>query len=405
MDSILVVGGGFAAAHAVTTLRTEGYTARLTVVGAEPHLPYERPPLSKDYLMGKAERDSVFVHPAQWYAEYGIDLRLATTATALDAEARTVILSDGSELSADAILLATGARPRRLDLPGTDLAGVVSLRTLDDSEVLAALISRSQRLAIVGAGWIGLEVAAAARLAGVEVTVLDSAELPLVGVLGPEVAQVFADLHTEHGVDLRMGVQIAGIAGDGVRATGVELTDGSVVAADHVLLAVGAVPNVELAQAAGLEVDNGIVVDVALRTSAPGVWAAGDVANAYHPVLHQRIRVEHWDNAKQQGAVAARSILGQDVSYVRLPYFFTDQYDLGMEYTGYVPKGGYDQVVLRGDVEGREFVALWLNGGQVLAGMGVNVWDAMDPVRELVTSRRRVDPDRLRDTSVGLADA
>ena len=405
MDSILVVGGGFAAAHAVTTLRTEGYTARLTVVGAEPHLPYERPPLSKDYLMGKAERDSVFVHPAQWYAEYGIDLRLATTATALDAEARTVILSDGSELSADAILLATGARPRRLDLPGTDLAGVVSLRTLDDSEVLAALISRSQRLAIVGAGWIGLEVAAAARLAGVEVTVLDSAELPLVGVLGPEVAQVFADLHTEHGVDLRMGVQIAGIAGDGVRATGVELTDGSVVAADHVLLAVGAVPNVELAQAAGLEVDNGIVVDVALRTSAPGVWAAGDVANAYHPVLHQRIRVEHWDNAKQQGAVAARSILGQDVSYVRLPYFFTDQYDLGMEYTGYVPKGGYDQVVLRGDVEGREFVALWLSGGQVLAGMGVNVWDAMDPVRELVTSRRRVDPDRLRDTSVGLADA
>ena len=405
MDSILVVGGGFAAAHAVTTLRTEGYTARLTVVGAEPHLPYERPPLSKDYLMGKAERDSVFVHPAQWYAEYGIDLRLATTATALDAEARTVILSDGSELSADAILLATGARPRRLDLPGTDLAGVVSLRTLDDSEVLAALISRSQRLAIVGAGWIGLEVAAAARLAGVAVTVLDSAELPLVGVLGPEVAQVFADLHTEHGVDLRMGVQIAGIAGDGVRATGVELTDGSVVAADHVLLAVGAVPNVELAQAAGLEVDNGIVVDAALRTSAPGVWAAGDVANAYHPVLHQRIRVEHWDNAKQQGAAAARSILGQDVSYVRLPYFFTDQYDLGMEYTGYVPKGGYDQVVLRGDVEGREFVALWLNGGQVLAGMGVNVWDAMDPVRELVTSRRRVDPDRLRDTSVGLADA
>ena len=405
MDSILVVGGGFAAAHAVTTLRTEGYTARLTVVGAEPHLPYERPPLSKDYLMGKAERDSVFVHPAQWYAEYGIDLRLATTATALDAEARTVILSDGSELSADAILLATGARPRRLDLPGTDLAGVVSLRTLDDSEVLAALISRSQRLAIVGAGWIGLEVAAAARLAGVEVTVLDSAELPLVGVLGPEVAQVFADLHTEHGVDLRMGVQIAGIAGDGVRATGVELTDGSVVAADHVLLAVGAVPNVELAQAAGLEVDNGIVVDAALRTSAPGVWAAGDVANAYHPVLHQRIRVEHWDNAKQQGAAAARSILGQDVSYVRLPYFFTDQYDLGMEYTGYVPKGGYDQVVLRGDVEGREFVALWLSGGQVLAGMGVNVWDAMDPVRELVTSRRRVDPDRLRDTSVGLADA
>ena len=405
MDSILVVGGGFAAAHAVTTLRTEGYTARLTVVGAEPHLPYERPPLSKDYLMGKAERDSVFVHPAQWYAEYGIDLRLATTATALDAEARTVILSDGSELSADAILLATGARPRRLDLPGTDLAGVVSLRTLDDSEVLAALISRSQRLAIVGAGWIGLEVAAAARLAGVEVTVLDSAELPLVGVLGPEVAQVFADLHTEHGVDLRMGVQVAGIAGDGVRATGVELTDGSVVAADHVLLAVGAVPNVELAQAAGLEVDNGIVVDAALRTSAPGVWAAGDVANAYHPVLHQRIRVEHWDNAKQQGAAAARSILGQDVSYVRLPYFFTDQYDLGMEYTGYVPKGGYDQVVLRGDVEGREFVALWLNGGQVLAGMGVNVWDAMDPVRELVTSRRRVDPDRLRDTSVGLADA
>ncbi len=402
--SVLVVGGGFAAGHAVTTLRAEGFAAGITVVGAEPHLPYERPPLSKDYLQGKAERDSVFDHPASWYSEHAVDVRLGATATALDAAARRVTLADGSEVGAEAILLVTGARPRRLPLPGSDLAGVLMLRTIDDSEVIAQQLQHTRHLVIIGAGWIGLEIAAAARLADVAVTILEKAELPLVAVLGPEVAQVFADLHAEHGVTLRMGVGISEIVGDGTRATGVRLDDGELIDADLVLAAVGAQPNVELAEEAGLKVDNGVVVDAGLRTSAPGIWAAGDIANAYHPVLDKQIRVEHWDNAKQQGAAAARSILGQDVSYDRLPYFFTDQYDLGMEYTGYMAPGGYDEVVLRGDVPGREFVAFWRSEGRVLAGMGVNIWDAMDPVRELVTSRRVVDADRLRDTSVSLTD-
>jgi 3-phenylpropionate/trans-cinnamate dioxygenase ferredoxin reductase subunit len=402
--SVLVVGGGFAAGHAVTTLRAEGFRGGITVVGAEPHQPYERPPLSKDYLQGKAERDSVFVHPSSWYSENDVELRLGASVTAIDAATRTVTVADGGELSADAILVVTGARPRAVPLPGADMAGVVTLRTLDDSEALAEHLRTAKRIAIIGAGWIGLEIAAAARLADVEVTVLERAPLPLVAVLGPEVAQVFADLHTDHGVTLRMGVAIAEIVGEDGRATGVRLEDGEVVPADLVLGAVGAVPNVELAQAAGLDVDNGIVVDAALRASAPGIWAAGDVASAYHPVLDRQVRVEHWDNAKQQGAAAARSILGQDVSYDRLPYFYTDQYDLGMEYAGFVPPGGYDEVVLRGDVPGREFVAFWRSEGRVLAGMGVNIWDAMDPVRALVTSRRVVHADRLRDTSVPLAD-
>lgn len=403
-SSVLVVGGGFAAAHAVGTLRSEGFDGGVTVVGAEQHLPYERPPLSKDLLLGKSERDSVFVHPASWYSEQGVDLRLGTQVAGLDPAARSVTLTDGGALSADAILLATGASPRRLDMPGADLAGVVSLRTLDDSEHLREALSDVRRLVVIGAGWIGLEVAAAARLAGVAVTVLERAELPLAAVLGPEVAQVFADLHAEHGVDLRFGVEIVEIVGQESRAGGVRLADGTTVAADLVLAAVGATPNTALAEAAGLAVRDGVVVDAALRTSAPGVWAAGDVASAYHPLLGHHIRVEHWDNAKQQGAAAARSMLGQAVSYERLPYFYTDQYDLGMEYTGFVIPGSYDEVVVRGDLASREFVALWLSERRVLAGMGVNVWDAMDPVRALVASARPVDVQRLSNPDVSLAD-
>ena len=402
--SVVIVGAGLTASRAVETLRGDGFDGDVTIVGAEPHFPYERPPLSKGYLQGTKERDSVFPHTSDWYAQQNITLALGTRATRLDPAQRLLELDDGRQLSWDAVLLATGCEPRRSGLPGEDLDGVLMLRTLDDSDRLSDTLSHVSRLAVIGGGWIGLEVAAAAREAGVAVTVLEMAELPLIRVLGPEVAQVFADLHREHDVELRLGVQVAGLEGRDGAVTGVRLADGEVVAADAVLVAVGAVPRTELAADAGLEVRSGVVVDAALRTSAPGVFAAGDIAEAFHPLFADWVRVEHWDNAHEQGTAAARSILGQHVSYDRLPYFFTDQYDLGMEYAGLVRPGGYDAVVLRGDVPGREFVAFWLSQDRVLAGMGVNVWDAMDPVRALVTSGRHVDPSRLRDPEVPLAE-
>ena len=402
--SIQVVGAGLAAATAIETLRTEGYDGEITLVGAEPHLPYERPPLSKDYLAGGAERDSVFVHTRDWFDENGVRLHLGIRAVAIDPGAGSTRLEDGSSVAWDALLLATGSRPRRAGLPGEDLDGVLHLRDLDDSDRLRDALSGAERLAVIGGGWIGLEVAAAARGADVDVTVLERGELPLLGVLGPEVAGVFAELHRDHHVDLRCGVEVSRLVGEGGHVAGVELADGQSIPADLILVAVGAEPNTGLASEAGLQVADGVVVDSALRASVPGVWAAGDIAEAFHPVLGAHLRVEHWDNAREQGRAAARSMLGQPMSYDRLPYFYTDQYELGMEYTGFLGPRDYDHVVLRGDVPGLEFVAIWCSEDRVIAGMGVNVWDAMDSVRDLVTSGREVSLERLRDPDVALAD-
>lgn len=398
----VIVGASLAGAKAAETLRKEGFAGRVTLIGEELHRPYERPPLSKGYLLGSAERESVFVHPATWYAEHDVDLRLGTRATAVDARGHEVHLADGDPLRYAALLLATGSEPVRLTIPGADLDGVRYLRRLEDSEALKAAFAEVGRVVVIGGGWIGLEVAAAARTAGLAVTVLEAAALPLLRVLGPEVARVFADLHREHGVDLRCGVHVERILGAGGRVTGVELGGGEVVGADLVVVGVGIRPNTALAQGAGLAVENGVLVDAHLRTSDPDVYAAGDVANAFHPFLERRLRVEHWANAMRQGPVAARSMLGQDATYARLPYFFTDQYDLGMEYNGYA--GAEDRVVLRGDVAGREFIAFWLADGRVLAGMGVNIWDTTADVTKLITSRREVDVDRLADPGVPLQD-
>ena len=278
------------------------------------------------------------------------------------------------------------------------------LRRVGDSDQIKATFQAASRIAVIGAGWIGLECAAAARAAGVEVTLLETAELPLLRVLGPEVARVFAGLHREHGVDLRFGVQVSEITTAGGRASGVRLGDGSHVQADAVIVGVGITPNTQLAEAAGLEVSNGVVVDAGLRSSDPDIFAAGDVASALHPVLGRHIRVEHWANALNQPQTAARAMLGQDVAYDKVPYFYTDQYDLGMEYAGYVEPGGYDQVVFRGDVDRREFVAFWLAGGRVLAGMNVNVWDVNDAIQALVNDGRPVDPARLADAAVPLEE-
>ncbi|MBI4942835.1 MAG: NAD(P)/FAD-dependent oxidoreductase [Actinobacteria bacterium] len=394
---IVIVGAGMAGANAAKTLREEGFDGPLTLVGDEPEPPYERPPLSKGYLMGKDERDSAFVHPRQWYADAGVELRVATRVERIDRDAHRVVLVGGQDLPYDTLLLTTGSSPRPLPVDGAHLGGVLHLRTLQDSDRLKETIAASSRIAVVGAGWIGLETAAAAREAGVEVTVLEMADLPLLRVLGPEVAQVFADLHRAHGVDLRLGISVAEITGDDGRVTGVRLGDGTHVPADAVVVGAGISPNVALAQDAGLDVDNGVKVDEHLRSSDPDIFAAGDVANAFHPALGRHVRVEHWANARHQPRTAARAMLGRDEAYDRIPYFFTDQYDLGMEYTGYVEPGGYDEVVFRGDRDGGEFVAFWVGGGRVLAGMNVNVWDVADTIEALVRDRGPVDVTALAD--------
>ncbi|WP_405792394.1 FAD-dependent oxidoreductase [Streptomyces sp. NBC_00029] len=401
-SAYVIVGAGLGGAKAAQTLREEGYDGPLVLIGAEQERPYERPPLSKGYLLGTQEREAVYVHPQQWYSEHDVDLRLGATATALDTAARRVTLADGRRVEYSRLLLTTGSSPRRLPVPGADLDGVLYLRRLADSDRLKAAFRPGATVVVIGAGWIGLETAAAARAAGCEVVVLESAELPLLRVLGREVAQVFADLHRDHGVDLRFGVQITAITGDDGTADGIRLGDGTRIAADTVVVGVGITPNTGLAEDAGLTVDNGIVTDEHLRTSVPDVYAAGDVANAHHPFLGRRIRVEHWANALNQPQAAARAMLGREDAYDRLPYFFTDQYDLGMEYTGYVEPGGYDRVVFRGSTATREFIAFWLSGGRVLAGMNVNVWDVTEPIQALIRSRAAIDPARLADPQVPL---
>jgi 3-phenylpropionate/trans-cinnamate dioxygenase ferredoxin reductase subunit len=390
--NIVIVGGGLAGANAVGELRTQGYTEDLTLVGLERHLPYERPPLSKGVLLGTAEPDSVFVHDQQWYDDHGVDLRLGSPVDAVDLD-RCHVLVGGNEVAYDRLLLATGATPRRLPLLEDSGLDVVHLRTLDDAVRLKGALSG--RILVVGAGWIGLEVAAAARLAGAEVTVVETAALPLLAVLGPELGRAFAELHRSHGVDLRLETSVATVDGSEV-----VLSDGHRVRPDLVVVGIGVGPNDGLAAAAGLPTDNGVLVDAVLRTSDPHAYAAGDVANQDHPDLG-RIRVEHWDSAIEQGKHAARAMLGDDAPYRRTPYFFTDQYDLGMEYVGHVAPGGYDEVIVRGDLEKYVAVALWVKDGRVVAGLHLNDWDATPSLRHLV-STGTADIEALRDPGTPL---
>ena len=398
-QAFVIVGAGLAGAKAAEALRDSGFDGQISLIGAEEHLPYERPPLSKEYLTGKADRDSVFVHGQTWYRQQDIDLRLGSPAAAIDRAARQVRLADGARLPFGKLLLTTGARPRQL----AGITGVHYLRTLDDSDRLKEILATGSHLAVIGGGWIGLEIAAAARQAGLQVTVLESLELPLLRVLGHEMAQVFADLHRSAGVDLRLGVRIEEIISTGSTATGVRLADGTLIAADAVVAGIGATPRTELAEQAGLEIANGIVTSAALRTSDPDIFAAGDVASAFHPLLGHHVRVEHWANALKQPAVAAAAMLDQDAAYEELPYFYTDQYDLGMEYLGHV-EGGYDQVVVRGDLEAREFIAFWLKDGRVQAGMNVNIWDVTDSIKNLIRSGHPVNADALGDPGTSLED-
>src|SRR5215472_9397068 len=363
-DAFLIVGASLAGASGAQTLREEGFDGQVVLIGDENELPYERPPLSKDYLMGKSGREKIYAHPGEWYQENNVELRLGQTVTGIDRAAQEVSLAGDGRLPYSKLLLTTGSSPRRLRVPGADANGVHYLRRVEDSDAIKAAIEQSSRIAVIGAGWIGLETAAAARTAGLDVTVIEVAELPLLRVLGREVAQVFADLHSDNGTGMLFGAHVAEITVSNGRADGVRLADGGHIHADAVIVGVGITPNVGLAADAGLTVDNGIVVDARLQTSDPNIFAAGDVANAFHPNYDKHLRVEHWSNARHQPRAAARSMLGQEVSYDRVPYFYTDQYDLGMEYAGYVEPGGYDRVVFRGDVPGREFIAFWLGSDE-----------------------------------------
>ena len=379
---VVIVGGGLAAATAAATLRESAYDGELVVYAAEPHLPYERPGLSKGYLTGEKDADSLLVHPASWYAEHDVEVRTATRVESIDPDEHTVT-AGGVSRAYSQLLLATGASPRHLPAADRSGAPVAYLRTREDSDRLRSVLAPGRRIAILGGGFLGLEVAAAARTAEAEVTVLEALDQPLLRVLGPEVGAVFADLHRAHGVDLRLGARVTGFDGDGRRA---RLTlDGSPdVDADLLVVGIGASPDVALAEAAGLAVDDGIVVDERMRTSHPDVLAAGDVARAHHPALGRSVRVEHWDNAIRQGRVAGHTMAGVEDAATDLPYFFTDQYDLGMEYVGSIGPDGYDEVVLHGDVPGRVFRAFWVAGGTVVATMHVNDWDASDALRSAV---------------------
>jgi 3-phenylpropionate/trans-cinnamate dioxygenase ferredoxin reductase component len=400
--SFVIVGAGLAGAKAAETLRAEGYDGPLVVVGDELELPYERPPLSKGYLQGEADRESARVQPADWYAEQRVDLRTGVRADRLDPDAHLVHLSDGTDLRYAKVLLVTGASARRLPVPGAELEGVHYLRTLADADRLkTALSGGGRRVVVVGAGWIGLEVTAAARHHGNDVTVVEPQPTPLHQVLGARMGGVFARLHRDHGVDLLTGTTVRELRGSAGQVGSV-VTDGHAgLPADLVVIGIGAAPNTALAAGAGLEVDNGVVVDEGLRSSTPDVYAAGDVAAAYHPLYGRHVRVEHWANALHGGPAAARSMLGQEVVHDRVPYFFTDQYELGMEYSGLASPA--DRVICRGDPDAGEFIAFWLSeDGRVTAGMNVGVWDVTGPIQQLIRSRRRVQAARLADPGTSL---
>jgi 3-phenylpropionate/trans-cinnamate dioxygenase ferredoxin reductase subunit len=315
-----------------------------------------------------------------------------------------VISHEGARVYYDKLLLTTGAAPRRLDLPGAELAGVHYLRTMADSLALReAIAPGGRRVVVIGGGWIGLECAAAAREYGNEVTIVELLSTPLYQMVGPELGTVFAELHRGHGVELLTEESAAQILGAGGRVSAVMTASGRELPADAVVIGIGAVPNVGVAIDAGLEVDNGVLVDSSLRTADPDIFAAGDLANAEHPLFGRRIRVEHWANALHGGPAAARSMLGRPVVYDRVPYFFTDQYELGMEFSGLADEGGYDEVVFRGDVEALEFIAFWLSAGRVVAGMNVNVWDVTDAIQALIRSGEPVDTARLTDPAMPLS--
>lgn len=397
-ERIVIVGASLTGARAAEGAREAGFKGEILLLGEETERPYERPPLSKDYLRGEKD-DLAWVHDESFYAENGIDLRTSTVVSGIDPADRTVLIEGGEPEPFDRLLLATGCEPRRLDIPGGDLEGIHYLRSVGDSATLGEHLREGTRVVVVGAGWIGSEVAASARQKGCEVTLVEPQEVPLEKVLGTEVGGVYRDVHIEQGVDFKSGTGVEAFLGEG-SVEKVQTTAGE-LEADLVVVGIGVVPRTGLAEMIGLELNNGIPVDAGLRTEVEGIYAAGDIANQYHPFYDERIRIEHWANARRQGLAAGRSMAGEEVVYDDLPYFFSDQYDVGMEYVGFATD--WNQVVIRGNTKSREFIAFWLKDDRIQAGMNVNIWDVSDTIAELIKADRPVDTAALANPETDLA--
>jgi 3-phenylpropionate/trans-cinnamate dioxygenase ferredoxin reductase subunit len=399
VQTFVIVGAGLAGAKAAAELREQGFDGRVVLIGGEPEIPYERPPLSKGYLQGSSTKEEAQPFPADFYGEKQIELLVETIVTAVDSDAGAITLADGSAIAYDRLLLATGSQPRPLTVPGAQLDGVHYLRTFADADRLKSAARPGTSAVVIGAGWIGLEVAASLRQAGVEITVVEPARVPYERLFGQEVGEFYRDLHISHGVNFRLGESVEELLGS-TAVTAVRTNTGATIDADLVIAGIGAAPATELAEQAGLAIDNGVLVDATLATSNPNVYAAGDIANHLHPFYGSRIRIEHWANALEQGAAAARGMLGGQTPYELLPFFFSDQYDVGMEYAGHA--SSWDEVVFRGDRESGEFIAFWLASGVVIAGMNVNLWDVNDDIQALIKSRLKINKAKLQDPDTPL---
>ncbi len=394
-STIVIVGAGQAAGVAAATLRGEGFAGAIVVVGDEPYLPYERPPLSKKVLIGSAEPEATYLKPAAFYAEQAIELRLGVPVVAIERAARRVTLADGAELAYDKLIVATGSKVRRLEIAGAAPEDVFYLRGIDDCLALRARLIEGARLVVVGGGYIGLEVAASARQRGVEVTVVEAGGQVMGRVVGPEIGRFFAAEHAARGVDIRTGVTVSKVANG--RA---QCSDGASVAADLFVVGVGIVADTALAEAAGLAVDNGIVVDEFGRTSDPDIYACGDVTNHPNPALGRRVRLESWQNAQNQAVAVARALVGNPRPYGEVPWFWSDQYDLNLQMVG-LPEA-WERLVLRGDMAARRFTAFYLQGEQVVAANAVNNGRDIRPARELIARHIAVADTALADPATNL---
>ena len=398
-QTYVIVGANLCGGRAAETLRKEGFDGRLLLIGAEPDRPYERPPLSKEYLQRKVERESIFLRPPEFYDEQEIEMRLGVRATGIDVRERSLELEGGERLGFDKLLIATGGRVRRLPVAGVELQGVYYLRTIEESEAIAAQLAAGGRVVVIGAGFIGAEVAASARGSGLEVTMLEVAAVPLGRALGPEMGGIYAEIHREQGIDLRLGTGIDRLEGTG-RVKRVVTSRGDSIDCDLVVVGVGMEPEIGLAVGAGIETGNGIIVDEYCRTSVEGIFAAGDVASFPNPILGERMRVEHWANAQNQGVAAAKAMLGMAEPYAEVPWFWSDQYDLNMQYVGHA--SAWDEVVLRGDVAGRRFTAFYLKDGRLRAAMALNRPRDISASRALIRTATPVTAQQLRDEDVVL---
>ena len=399
-QTFVVVGANSAGGTAAATLRTEGFDGRIVLVGAEPHLPYERPPLSKEYLRGEVPRDRAFLRPKGWWEENGVEVLLATTATRVDVEAKTVHLDTGDAVAFDKALIATGGRNRRLSVPGVELEGVHSLRTFEDADALREEARSGRHAVVIGSGFIGCEVSASLRQLGVEVDVVDPGKAPLLRVLGPEIAAVYDAIHRDHGVRFHFEERVAALRGSNGRVEAVQTQSGLELGCDFVVVGVGIRPVTDAVDGSGLDLTNGVAVDATLRTSNPDVYAAGDVANHDHPLFGRRMRVEHWDNALRMGVAAAQSMLGTGGAFEHPHWFWSDQYDTNLQYVGFATE--WDELVIRGSLRGRRFVAFYVKDGLVRGVAGMDRGRDVRRAMGIVAAARPVDPVALRDEDVDL---